>query len=85
LRNVATHAGARTVRVDVTREDPAIIRLMITDDGTGFDADRRSERAQEGHVGLSLLEGLVAQRGGTLAVRSQPAHGTTVELEVPAG
>jgi two-component system NarL family sensor kinase len=84
LRNVATHAGARHVRVDVTRQDRATIRLVITDDGAGFDAERRSERAQEGHVGLSLLEGLVAQRGGTLAVSSRPAEGTTVELEVPA-
>jgi len=72
------------VRVDVTRQDPSIIRLTVTDDGRGFDAAQRAGRAQEGHVGLTLLEDLVAQQGGTLVVRSQPGEGTTVELEVPA-
>ena len=43
-----------------------------------------SARAEEGHVGLTLLEGLAAQAGGTLSVRSEPGRGTTVELEVPA-
>ncbi|MEA2180359.1 MAG: two-component system, NarL family, sensor kinase [Solirubrobacteraceae bacterium] len=85
LRNVAAHAGASRVRVAVTREDAAVIRLVVTDDGAGFDAQRRTDRAQEGHVGLRLLEDLAAQRGGTLAVRSRPGEGTTVELEVPAG
>jgi two-component system, NarL family, sensor kinase len=84
LRNVAVHAGASTVRVDVTRSDPSIIRLTVTDDGRGFDEQERVDRAGEGHVGLTLLEGLVAQRGGTLTVRSRPDEGTTVELEVPA-
>jgi two-component system, NarL family, sensor kinase len=84
LRNVAAHADASTVRVDVTREDPSIMRLTVIDDGRGFDDAQRAGRAEEGHVGLTLLEDLVAQRGGTLAVRSQPGEGTTVELEVPA-
>jgi two-component system, NarL family, sensor kinase len=85
LRNVDAHAGAGRVRVEVTRPAPATIRLVVADDGAGFGAERRSERAQEGHVGLRLLEDLVAQRGGTLAVRSRPGEGTTVEMEVPAG
>ena len=63
------------MRVDVTREDPSIIRLTVIDDGRGFDAAQRAGRAQEGHVGLTLLEDLVAQRGGTLVVRSQPRRG----------
>ena len=56
----------------------------MTDDGRGFDAAQRADRAQEGHVGLTLLEDLVGQRGGTLVVRSSPGEGTTVEMEVPA-
>ena len=84
LRNVTAHADATVVRVEVTREDPSIIRLTVTDDGRGFDAAQRADRAQEGHVGLTLLEDLVGQRGGTLVVRSSPGEGTTVEMEVPA-
>jgi signal transduction histidine kinase len=83
LRNVADHADASSVRVAVTRVD-GTVRLTVADDGRGFDADRRAARAEEGHVGLTLLEDLVGGAGGTLAVRSAPGAGTTVVLEVPA-
>jgi two-component system, NarL family, sensor kinase len=81
LRNVAAHADASHVRVAVTHD--GVVRLTVVDDGRGFDAGRRAVRAEEGHVGLTLLEELVAQAGGTLAVRSAPGAGTTVALEVP--
>jgi signal transduction histidine kinase len=83
LRNVTAHAAARHVRVDVTSAAPATIRLSVADDGRGFDPERRARRADDGHLGLTLLEELVAQAGGTLTVRSQPGAGTTVALEVP--
>lgn len=78
LRNVQQHAQATHVRVAVT---PAT--LTVSDDGRGFDAGRRAERAAEGHVGLSLLGDLVAQAGGALRVDSAPGQGTTVTLQVP--
>jgi signal transduction histidine kinase len=67
----------------VTSPAPATIRLSVADDGRGFDPERRARRADDGHLGLTLLEELVAQAGGTLTVRSQPGAGTTVALEVP--
>jgi signal transduction histidine kinase len=82
LRNVAAHAGARHVRV-VVATAPGALRLTVTDDGDGFDAGHRAERAGEGHLGLTLLEDLVVQAGGTLSVASEPGAGTTVVLEVP--
>jgi signal transduction histidine kinase len=82
LRNVREHAGARAVRVAVTRVD-GHARREGADDGAGFAEARRAARAQEGHVGLTLLEDLVAAAGGTLTVRSAPGRGTTVALEVP--
>lgn len=87
LRNVAEHAdGASRVSVDVTRDPgpPGRIRLEVADDGAGFDASRRAARAEEGHVGLTLLEDLARGAGGTLDVRSTPGAGTTLVLEVPA-
>jgi signal transduction histidine kinase len=84
LRNAQAHAGARSVRVELTRPEPGTSRLVVTDDGSGFDAGDRERGAQGGHVGLTLLEGVVAQAGGTLAIRSAPGRGTTIELEVPA-
>lgn len=83
LRNVQAHADADSVRIEVTRPEPRTTRLLVTDDGRGFSSDDRERRREEGHVGLSLLESLVRQSNGTLAVRSNPGQGTTVELEVP--
>jgi signal transduction histidine kinase len=84
LRNVQKYAEAASVRVDVTRPEPSTTRLVVADDGKGFSEADRAARREEGHVGLTLLESLVRQSNGTLAVRSNPGQGTTVELEVPA-
>jgi two-component system NarL family sensor kinase len=83
-RNITAHADARHVRVEVACPDTRSIRLRVTDDGRGFDAGRRARREQEGHLGLTLLEDLVTQAGGTLRVTSSPEAGTTVEMEAPA-
>ena len=82
LRNVERHAAANRVAVDVEERDEGV-RLVVVDDGVGFGPGDRERRREEGHVGLSLLEELVARAGGRLAVRSAPGDGTTFELELP--
>ncbi len=83
IRNAREHARPTSVRVAVTRE-PTRTKLVVADDGKGFAARERKRRGEEGHLGLTLLEEVVAQAGGTLAVRSVPGKGTTVEMELPA-
>jgi|tagenome__1003787_1003787.scaffolds.fasta_scaffold20930100_2 two-component system NarL family sensor kinase len=83
LRNTQKYAEADSVRIEVTRPEPDTTRLVVSDDGKGFTPGDRAQRAEEGHVGLTLLESLVRQSNGTLAVKSDPGEGTTVELEVP--
>jgi two-component system NarL family sensor kinase len=83
LRNVQDYAQADSVRIEVTRPEPDVTRLVVTDNGKGFTEEDRAQRKEEGHVGLTLLESLVRQSSGTLEVRSEPGKGTTVELEVP--
>jgi signal transduction histidine kinase len=84
IRNAQAHAAPRSVCVAVTRPQPEGTRLVVSDDGAGFDAAARTQRGVEGHLGLTLLEDLVAQADGTLEVRSAPGAGTTVRLELPA-
>jgi len=84
LRNVQAHAGARSVRVELTKPTPQTTRLVVADDGKGFSSGDRERRGEEGHVGLTLLESLVRQSHGHLSVTSEPGRGTTVELEVPS-
>ena len=83
IRNAHEHAQPTSLRVRVSRL-PGATRLVVSDDGRGFDPATREQRAAEGHVGLTLLEDVVRQAGGTLSVRSVAGTGTTVELEVPA-
>jgi two-component system, NarL family, sensor kinase len=77
LRNVREHAKAGRVSVTVTPR-----HAVVRDDGRGFDAAERARRREEGHVGLSLLEDLAMQSGGTLKIESAPGQGTTVTLEL---
>jgi two-component system NarL family sensor kinase len=84
VRNAQSHAGATMVSVEVSNPTPGTTRLVVTDDGRGFGPGDRARRQADGHVGLTLLEGLVKQVDGTLVVASEPGEGTRVELEVPA-
>ena len=78
LRNVEKHAGASEVFVSVGRDDGAAV-LTVTDDGRGIPA----EEAGEGHMGLQIVDDLVRDAGGTLAVAQGPSGGTVVRVEVP--
>jgi signal transduction histidine kinase len=78
LRNVEKHAGASHVRVAVGRDDGSVF-LTVTDDGRGIPA----EAAGDGHMGLQIVDDLVRDAGGTLAVAAGPSGGTVVRVEVP--
>lgn len=84
LRNVAEHSQARRVEI-ILETGNGHARLSIDDDGRGFDHDQLGEQASGGHFGLRALSDLLADAGGTLAVRSAPGAGTKVEAEVPIG
>ena len=73
--------GLGADRVD-GRDDVA--RLVISDDGRGFDPAIRERRLTEGHLGLSLVEELARDFGGSLVISSSEGAGTRVELEVPS-
>lgn len=83
IRNVARHARAQNVSIRIAT-DAHDARLLITDDGVGFDDAERARRREEGHVGLDLLEELSARMNGSLAIRARSdGPGTTLELTVP--
>ncbi len=79
LRNVARHADAELVQVEVDRRNGQAC-LAVTDDGRGFDFEHPSG---DGHFGLRILRDLAQEAGGELRVESKPGRGTTVRLEVP--
>ncbi len=77
LANVSKHAAARQVSVRLCYAD-AVVRLIVTDDGSGFDP-----RTADGGYGLKGMRDRVRQVGGTVEVTSAPGAGTEVRAEVP--
>jgi len=61
LNNVAKHARARRVRVVLEPLGPKGARLVVEDDGVGFDPETAPT---EGHFGLAQMRERVAARGG---------------------
>ncbi len=82
LRNVAAHAQAKHVSVELTTEDGSAV-LSIEDDGKGFSAEDVSRRRSEGHLGSSAIVDLAEEAGGTLTIDSEPGRGTLVVLTLP--
>ncbi|MEA2468986.1 MAG: two-component system, NarL family, sensor histidine kinase UhpB [Thermoleophilaceae bacterium] len=78
LANVARHAGASQVKVDL-RAGKEGIELTVRDDGRGFEPEMP--------VGNGLGLGGMAERarlvGGELTIESQPGAGTQLCLKVP--
>ncbi|MCV0403282.1 MAG: GAF domain-containing sensor histidine kinase [Chloroflexi bacterium] len=79
LSNVARHAGATQARIELDR-DGADLRLVLTDDGRGFDA---AEHSRQGHQGLANMRARIEALGGRFGVESSPTHGTRIIMSVP--
>jgi signal transduction histidine kinase len=82
LRNVAAHAQAKNVKVELTTEDGSAI-LAIQDDGKGFSKEDADRRRAEGHLGTAAIVELAEEAGGTLTIDSEPGRGTLVVLTLP--
>jgi two-component system NarL family sensor kinase len=82
VRNVIAYADATNVTVELSVVD-STARLLVEDEGRGFGVETRERRREEGHLGLSLVEELAQQAGGSLAIDSREGEGTRVRLEVP--
>jgi signal transduction histidine kinase len=84
LANVAHHANARTLRVQLSTSPSTGpgqsgngLSLSVQDDGLGFDPQQTQTA---GHYGLPGMDERAALVGGDLTVSSQPGQGTTVQL-----
>lgn len=78
LSNIARHARATHVRVELGSADGQLI-LTVVDNGQGFDP----AKVNGGHFGLKGLGERADLAGGTLEIQSEPQHGTTLILRTP--
>jgi signal transduction histidine kinase/ligand-binding sensor domain-containing protein len=83
MRNAFQHAGARKIEVEIRYEDKQF-SIHIRDDGKGIDPQVLSEGRRDGHFGLHGMQERATIAGGKLAIWSQPAGGTEIELTIPA-
>jgi signal transduction histidine kinase len=83
LTNISKHAGAAHVSIHIDRADGQI-RMVIADDGKGFDTARLEEiiHQQQGFGLLSIRERLI-HVGGTFTIESKAGQGTKVTLVAP--
>jgi signal transduction histidine kinase len=77
LANIAKHADAQQIRVDLRRR-AGLVRMTVTDDGTGG-ADLANG------TGLRGIQRRVSAFDGTLAVVSPVGGPTVVTVEIPCG
>jgi signal transduction histidine kinase len=74
--------------------EPAMLRIIVDDDGRGLSDDERMQASQRGRrldetkpgsgLGLSIVTDLAALYGGSLTLSSSPNGGLRAELVLPA-
>lgn len=93
LENAAAAAGPEGHLVIEGETIGARVRLSITDNGPGMDAETREHAAelfystkgpQAQGLGLCVVDGVVARHTGRWRIISEPGHGCTIEVELPA-
>ena len=79
LTNVARHAAATEVQVQLAQKDKDVI-LIVRDNGRGMPAERLSAKDSLGILGMQ--ERALAF-GGELVFSSAPGTGTSVKVRIP--
>ena len=79
LRNASKHSGATRVEVVLGGTDRGL-RLVIRDDGVGFDTRKAGKTSG---LGLLSLQERVKLVDGRISLESRPGQGTEITVEVP--
>ncbi|MBU4233066.1 MAG: PocR ligand-binding domain-containing protein [Desulfobacterales bacterium] len=81
MANVAKHAQASKIFL-TEAEDNGTVRLVIADNGVGFDQERLGQPEGRHLWGLMTMSERAAAAGGRCRIESQPGQGTRVVVEV---
>jgi signal transduction histidine kinase len=81
LHNVAKHAQAKTVSVQMSRNENTVF-LTIEDDGIGMPEKISTPRGHS--FGLAGIKERIASLDGEVRVQSEKGKGTRLEIMVPA-
>ncbi len=83
LRNIEKHSKATTVMVRLSKHE-GCIRMVIMDNGIGFDPDNlpQREKRRQG-LGLLSMRERATHLGGTLKLKSVFGSGTEIDVRIP--
>ena len=79
LHNVVKHSSASKADVVLTKTASGV-RLSVSDNGSGFDVDEAKKKKRLGLISIGERLRLV---NGKVSIRSQPFHGTQIDVLVP--
>jgi len=99
LNNAIKYSEASIIRVYVGSNSTGVRRVLIEDDGNGFDTEHcrlsldlarpgstavaAKPRGQGEHIGLSIMHERATTIGARLGIESEPGEGTRVSIELP--
>ena len=80
LANIKKHADADTVRV-LLRHHVNHCRIVVEDDGVGYDEDRLESGGEGEHIGRQIMQERAQNLGAVLKLESEPGEGSRVVLD----
>ncbi len=83
LTNIQKHSQARNVRILLRSDPDGENKILIEDDGMGFQLQQKYDNSGE-HIGLTVMEERAQRLGGILRIESEPGEGTRLILTFPA-
>jgi signal transduction histidine kinase len=84
LNNIIKHSYATNVNIKIGYGQQEI-RILICDNGTGFDKNSVKNRIGRVSLGLAGMEERAMLMGGRVQIHSHPGQGTEVEAVIPYG
>lgn len=81
LNNVAKHAGATDAKVSMARQ-PDALRIVVEDNGIGFDASAPRSPGRRG-LGLIGMRERASHLNGKIVIESVRGRGTRIVVELP--
>jgi signal transduction histidine kinase len=80
--NAIKHGNAREIIIAIHWE-PGHLRMVVDDDGSGFDPVKAAEPQVRRGLGLAGIDERLTSFGGKMKTESQPGNGARIILEVP--
>ncbi|WP_010500052.1 sensor histidine kinase [Paenibacillus elgii] len=79
LSNALRHSKATKLEVKLTQPSSDAVRLLIRDNGVGFELDMKKQAS----YGLLTMRERVNEIGGSLNLITAPGKGTRIEIRIP--